>query len=258
MTDDRLKAALDMAREAGDLAQSMRDSPTELKTSTKGPMDLVTSADHAVETLLRARIQVFEPSVAILGEEGGFEGKGQSIWILDPIDGTVNFSRGMPDWAVSIAYFDGREITHGVIHAPDLNITAWAKRGQGCFLNGRRIVFEDTVPQSPIVALGHSPRSALLGYFARIESLYSTGIEHRRHGVATICFLGVLAGWFDAFHEPELNIWDVAAGLLLVEEAGGTVQHDPLADFLGKPSDVVARNRGFSGLVAVLGSADFG
>jgi myo-inositol-1(or 4)-monophosphatase len=257
MTDDRLKAALDMAREAGDLAQTMRDSPTELKTSTKGPMDLVTAADHAVEALLRTRIQEFEPGVAVLGEEGGFEGKGKSIWILDPIDGTVNFSRGMPDWAISIAYFDGSELTHGVIHAPDLNITAWAMRGHGSFLNGRRIVFGDTMPQSPIVALGHSPRSALTGYFSRIEHLLSNGIEHRRHGAATICFLGVLAGWFDAFHEPALNIWDVAAGLLLVEEAGGAVQHDALADFLGRPSDVLALNRGFPGLAAALGSADF-
>ena len=169
-----------MAREAGDLAQTMRNSPTGLKTSTKGPMDLVTAADHAVEALLHARIQVFEPGVAILGEEGGFEGKGKSIWILDPIEGTVNFSRGMPDWAISIACFDGSEITQGVIHAPDLNITAWAMRGHGSFLNGRRIVFDDTEPQSPIVALGHSPRSALTGYFSWIERLLSNGIEHRR------------------------------------------------------------------------------
>ncbi|WP_299757328.1 inositol monophosphatase family protein, partial [uncultured Boseongicola sp.] len=128
MMDERLQAALDMAREAGELAQRMRESPGVLETSNKGPMDLVTAADHAVEALLRERILTFDPGVAILGEEGGLEGTGKAVWILDPIDGTINFSRGLPDWAVSIACFDGQEITHGVIHAPDLGITAWAKR----------------------------------------------------------------------------------------------------------------------------------
>ena len=257
MTGDVLQAALAMAREAGDIAQRMRDSPAELKTSIKAPMDLVTAADHAVEAFLRARIKAFDPGVAILGEEGGLIGKGKEVWILDPIDGTVNFSRGMPDWAISIALFDGKDITHGVIHAPDLNITAWAEKGQGSFLNGRQIVFDDAARQSPIVALGYSPKSALPDYFARIESLLNAGIEHRRHGAATICFLGVLAGWFDAFHEPALNIWDVAAGLLLVEEAGGTVQHNQLSDFLIKPSDVLALHRGIPSLETVLATADF-
>ncbi|PUB14878.1 inositol monophosphatase family protein [Yoonia sediminilitoris] len=257
MMDDRLKAALNMAHEAGELAKTMRESPSALETSSKGRMDLVTAADHAVEALLRERILKFEPDVAILGEEGGMEGTGKAVWILDPIDGTMNFSRGLPDWAISIAFFDGTQITHGVIHAPDLGITAWAKRGHGSFLNGRQIVFGDTVPESPIVALGYSPRGALTDYFARIETLLDAGIEHRRHGAATIGFLGVLAGWFDAFFEPALNIWDVAAGLLIVEEAGGVVRHDPFSDFLERPSNVLARNRGFPGLTTIVDSAEF-
>ena len=231
-----------MAQEAGAVAQKMRANPAELDTKIKGPMDLVTAADHAVEALLRDRILACEPDVAILGEEGGLEGSGQNVWILDPIDGTVNFSRGMPDWAISIACSDGKSITHGVIHAPDLNLTAWAKKGCGCFINGRQITFDDTASPSPIIALGYSSRSALSAYFDRIERLLDAGIEHRRHGAATICFLGVLAGWFDAFFEPALNIWDAAAGVLLVAEAGGTVSHIPLDQFLLHPSDVLARN----------------
>jgi myo-inositol-1(or 4)-monophosphatase len=129
----------------------------------------------------------------------------------------------MPDWSISIACTDGNVITHGVIHAPDLNITAWARRGCGSFINGRQIQFGSVVSPSSIVALGYSPRSALSDYLDRIERLLDAGIEHRRHGAATICFLGVLAGWFDAFYEPALNIWDAAAGVLPVNEAGGTV-----------------------------------
>ena len=252
MMDDRLQTALTMAREAGSLAQEMRANPGALRTQIKGPLDLVTAADHAVEALLRKRILGFEPGVAILCEEDGLEGAGRDVWILDPIDGTVNFSRGMPDWAISIAFSDGTEITHGVIHAPDLNLTAWAIRGQGSFLNGSRIVFDDTQPQTPIVALGYSARRPVAGYLSRIERLLEAGVEHRRHGAATICLLGVLAGWFDAFHEPALNIWDAAAGLLLIEEAGGVVVHNPLAHFLGAPSDIYARNRALPQLDEIL------
>lgn len=252
MIDDRLQAAIAMAREAGELAQQMRVNPAELNTKIKGPMDLVTAADHAVEDLLRKRILGVDPDVAILGEEGGLEGTGRRVWIVDPIDGTVNFSRGMPDWAISVAHADGAAITHGVIHAPDLNLTAWAKRGSGCFINGRRITFGGAASPSPMVALGHSNRSSLSSYFDRIEGLLNAGIEHRRHGAATICFLGVAAGWFDAFYEPALNIWDAAAGLLLVEEAGGAVSHDPLESFVSQPSDVLAHNTHFADVATVL------
>ena len=252
MIDDRLDAALAMAREAGEVAQKMRAEPAKLKVKIKGPMDLVTAADHAVEALLRKRILACDPGVAILGEEGGLEGNSQHVWIVDPIDGTVNFSRGMPDWAISIACSDGNSITHGVIHAPDLNLTAWAIKGSGCFINGHQITFDNAASPSPIVALGYSTRSTRAEYFDRIERLLDAGIEHRRHGAATICFLGVLAGWFDAFYEPALNIWDAAAGVLLVSEAGGSVSHDPLDSFLVRSSDVLARNSQSANIAAVL------
>lgn len=245
MLDDRLNAMLDMAREAGRLAQDMRNDPSMLEAREKGPMDLVTAADLAVEALLRDRIQAFEPGVSILGEEGGLTGTGDQTWILDPIDGTVNYSRGTPNWAISIGTFDGTALTHGVIHAPDLDMTAWARRGQGSYLNGRRILFEKEGIGAPIMALGYSPRTSLSEYFREIEGLLDAGIEHRRYGAATICFLGVLAGWFDAFHEGALNIWDAAAGLLLVEEAGGVIVHDPFDRFLTDPSRVTACNAGF-------------
>lgn len=245
MLDDRLTAMLDMAREAGRLAQKMRTDPDILQTREKGPMDLVTAADLAVEAHLRDRIQALEPDVAILGEEGGLTGSGGETWILDPIDGTVNFSRGTPNWAISIGTFDGTALTHGVIHAPDLDMTAWARRGHGSYLNGQRITFDPAIVDNPIMALGYSPRTALADYFNEIEALLDAGIEHRRYGAATICFLGVLAGWFDAFHEGALNIWDAAAGLVLIEEAGGTVSHDPFEAFLAGPSRVTACNAGF-------------
>ena len=254
MMDERLKVAVAMAREAGELARRMRADPGALDIRAKGPLDLVTAADYASEALLRHRILEFEPDTAILGEEGGLSGTGKGTWIVDPIDGTVNFSRGMPDWAVSVAYFDGVAISHGVIHAPDLDITAWAAKGGGSFLNGRSVTFDRAIPQSPLVALGYSSRDPLPGYLDRIERLLNAGVEHRRHGAATICFLGVLAGWFDAFYEPSLNIWDAAAGLLLIEEASGLAHYDPFPNFLAEPSDVLVRNRSVMNLETVFAS----
>lgn len=245
MPDDRLQFAVNIAKEAGELAQKMRRNPQQLLTQIKGPMDLVTAADHAVEDLLRERILAFDPHATILGEETGLKGDAPAMWIIDPIDGTVNFSRGMPDWAISIAYFDGTELTHGVIHAPDLQLTAVAMKGHGTTLNGDEIRLDTPPPSlSPIVALGYSPRSSLAEYLARIEHLLDSGVEHRRHGAATIGFLGVLAGWFDAYFEPQLNVWDAAAGLVLVEAAGGSVRHDRFDSFLVRPSDVFVQNGG--------------
>ncbi|KQB95052.1 hypothetical protein AL073_18245 [Loktanella sp. 1ANDIMAR09] len=240
---DYLDATLDMARSAGALAKKMRQRPADMESKIKGPMDVVTAADIAVENLLRQRIAAIDPGAAILGEESGLEGQNPCTWIVDPIDGTVNFYRGSLDWAVSIARFNGASLELGVIHAPDLGLTAWAQRGQGCYVNGTPVRFHHAPTAAPLVALGTSPRSALANYLDRITRLQACGIEHRRNGAATIGFLAVLSGRVDAFHEPKLNIWDAAAGLILLEEAGGVVWHDkPLKDFLRAPSDVLVRN----------------
>lgn len=252
MPNDRLAFTTSLAEEAGALARSLRADPTQLQITQKGPMDLVTAADHAVEDLVRARIERAYPGAAVLGEEEGRSGDGRACWIVDPIDGTVNFSRGMPEWAVSIAYFDGDTLTDGVIHAPDLGLTASASRGGPAYLNGAEIRVGEARPPSRIVALGYSPRGSLPEYLTRIEALLAQGIEHRRHGAATIGLLGVLAGWFDAYYEPMLNIWDAAAGLVLIEAAGGRTSHDPLESFLAHPSAVLAETGDIPDLTDIL------
>ena len=121
---DRLTLAVSLAREAGALAHTMRASQEGLTIDAKGPQDFVTAADLAVETLIRERIAQQFPNDAILGEEGGRHGNTSSgeVWIIDPIDGTTNFMRGLPDWAVSIACANEGEIVLGVIFAPDLDL----------------------------------------------------------------------------------------------------------------------------------------
>ena len=252
MSSEVLEFAIQAGKEAGAIAQSMRMKPAVLDTRIKNPMDLVTEADHAVETMLRRKIQEAFPADAVLGEEAGREGTSNIGWIIDPIDGTVNFARGMRDWAISIARFEGQSITHGVVHAPDLGLTAWASRGSGSYVNGKPVSWSGARSPCPIVALGYSTRDRPQDYFARIQRLLDAGIEHRRHGAATICILGVITEWFDAFYEQKLNIWDAAAGLLLVTEAGGIVRHDAIGEFMLKPSEVLVHNGKFPELDKLL------
>lgn len=256
MPDKRIDHAIAMAHEAGKLALEFQADPERMKIREKGHLDLVTAADHAVEDLLRKRISGFDPKSAILGEEAGLAGGAGATWILDPIDGTVNYSRGMPDWAISIAFYDGRELACGVIHAPALGLTAHATRGGAAFINGVAVRMDGATAQAPIVSLGYSPRSSLSDYLSRIEKLLAEGVEHRRHGAATIGLLGVLAGWFDAYFEPRLNVWDAAAGLVLIEAAGGVVRHDPMKQFLKGPSDVFVHNGMGANVIAALGLSD--
>jgi len=251
--DDRLSFALAIATEAGALAQKMRRAPTGLQTWSKGRLDFVTAADLEVEALLRRKIAERFPGESVLGEEAGLDFEAKGVWIVDPIDGTTNFSRGMREWAVSIAYFDGTEITHGVIHAPDLNMTAWARKGEQTQLNGTPVDLTVGAPNlAPVVELGVSKKTPLPDYLERITKLTEAGIEHRRKGAATVAFIGVLAGWVDAYYEAHLNIWDAAAGVFLTKLAKGRALHLPIRTFLTEPSFVFAENGRITNLLASL------
>lgn len=242
--DGILSFATSVAKEAGDLACELRRSPQGLLTEAKGPMDFVTHADRACENHIRARIADAFPEDSILGEESGWKDGTAGTWIVDPIDGTQNYARGTPNWAISIAYFDGSSLTHGVIHAPDLGQTAAAVAGGPAYLNGDPVqIGADSVSNmSPVISMGYSLRTPLQNYLGQVERLMSAGVDHRRHGAATIGFVGVLAGWVDAYFEASLNIWDAAAGLVLVEAANCRASHSPVAEFLHAPSAVLVQN----------------
>ncbi len=253
MIPSRLGFATALARKAGLLAQEMRGQAQGLAVTSKAPMDFVTNADLAVEALIRERIAQAYPEDAVLGEENGLEGEGPACWIVDPIDGTTNYARGMGDWGISIAYFDGQNFTHGVIFLPDLNIMATAEAGKGAQLNGKPVRFDQRAGQSGrMLALGYSGRTTAETYSARIARLTAAQIEHRRHGAATVGLVGTLAGWFDGYHEASLNIWDGAAGLLMVQEAGGVTIHGEMKRFLTEPTEVIAHNGKIPNLYGIL------
>jgi myo-inositol-1(or 4)-monophosphatase len=245
MTDPRLAFAADLAREAGLLAQRLRDQPGGLEVARKGPQDFVTAADLAVERLVQDRIAEAFPRDGLLGEEGGLRaaGPGAGLWIVDPIDGTTNFLRGLADWGVSIAFAGNEGLTHGAIFLPDLDLMAIAGPYQPALLNGKLTWVSDrSEPDQTVVALGTSEREPLTEHLARISRLRAAGCEYRRAGAATVGLMGVVAGRIEAYHEAFLNIWDAAAGLVLVRAAGGKVQHSELTHHLAAPSEVLVSN----------------
>lgn len=238
-TSDRLTLAAAIAQEAGALAQQMRRDP-DLTVDVKGHQDFVTAADRAVEDLVRARIAEAFPEDGVLGEEGGFDGPRERLWIIDPIDGTTNFMRGMPEWAVSIGWADETDVRLGVICAPDLNMLA-VSDSKTATLNGQPMrVSPRTELAHSMVQVGWSRRAPFELHTDMLTNVVGAGSEYRRAGAATIGLLGVAAGWSEAYFEHYLNIWDAAAGIALVRGAGGSVTMPPLAEMLDTPGPILA------------------
>ena len=220
---DPLLVAVETAREAGALLQSLATGP--LETRQKGARgDLVTVADRASETLIVERLLASFPDSAILGEEGGERtGTSDERWIVDPLDGTTNYAHGYPLYCVSIAYERAGEVLAGAIYAPVLDAMFCASKGRGATRNGvpMRVSSHATLDDA-LVCTGFVPaKYARNGAnFARLSHLAQAV---RRDGSAALDIAFVACGIFEAFWEYDLKAWDVAAGGLIAREAGGTV-----------------------------------
>ncbi len=216
--DERHGFAIELAREAGALASDYRRRLGALEA--KQPMDYATEADHAVEALIRHRIGA-RFGDAVIGEEDGGD-PADLVWVVDPIDGTINYIHGTPRWCVSIALLAGGEIESGVIIAPDENRLFAARRGQGAFLNDAPMrVSGLRHGASPVVEIGWSPRRTIAQYGAAIQALIADGIEFRRLGSGALGIADTAAGLNDGYMELHINAWDILAGIVLVREAGG-------------------------------------
>ncbi len=220
---DPLFLAIETAREAGALLLARAHGPLETEQkSARG--DLVTVADRASEALIVERLLAGFPKSAILGEEGGVRvGTSDERWIVDPLDGTTNYAHGYPMYCVSIAYERAGEVVAGAIYAPVLDELFAAEKGAGATRNGRPMrVSQSARLYDSLVCTGFVPA----GYerngenFARLSRVARAV---RRDGSAALDCAFVACGAFDAFWEFDLKAWDVAAGGLIVREAGGTV-----------------------------------
>lgn len=219
-----LKTALDAAYLAKGIHQYYQAKGFTL-SSKSTPTDLVTQADHESETAIRALIASRHPDHVVLGEEQGQDKEGLFRWIVDPLDGTVNYAHGFPFYAVSIGLEARGEVVLGVILDTARDELFSATKGGGAFLNGRPIqVSTQKALQGSLLATGfpydvHKDAENVT-YFQRA---LARGLMVRRPGAAALDLAYVAAGRLDGFWEVKLNPWDVAAGWLLITEAGGTV-----------------------------------
>lgn len=212
------RAARQLVRDFGEVEQ--------LQVSRKGPADFVSQADLKAEKTLTNELAKARPAFGFLMEESGTKAgeDPDRRWIVDPLDGTTNFLHGLPHWAISIAAEDKSEIVAGVIFNPVTNELFWAEKGQGAFLNDRRLRvssrrnLNESLLATGMPFLGHGdvPR-----YQAELNQLMPKVAGIRRMGAAALDLAFVAAGRFEGFWESGLNPWDVAAGILLVREAGG-------------------------------------
>jgi len=220
----RHDAALLIAAQAGDMALSMRPAPGDASITLKGAQDWLTEADGAVERFVAQRLAALFPEDGFHGEETGHARPGARRWVLDPIDGTSNYAHGGTRWCVSLGLIEERTPLLGVIAAPALGETYAACRGRGATLNGAAIrVSATTELARAIVECGWSPRRPSPDYVALCGRVMATGSMMRAGGSGALGLAEVAAGRLDGYVEMHINLWDVAAALAILAEAGAVV-----------------------------------
>ena len=214
------KASRSLIRDFGEIEN--------LQVSSKGPGDFVTSADKRTEKILIAELQKAHPDYGIITEEMGILNKSNTDnrWIIDPIDGTMNFLNGIPQFAISIAYEEHNEIKCGVIFNPIMNEMFIAEKGNGAYLNNSRIRVSNkkNIKDALIVTGGPKGASKIKDkIFSEYIKVSKNVSNVRKFGSAALDMAYVACGRFDGYWQRELNYWDIAAGIIILKEAGGFI-----------------------------------
>lgn len=222
-----LNTAVKAARLAGDIINFASRDLGQLKIQTKTFNDFVSEVDQTAEKAIIDTLKQAYPDHGFLGEESGDTNQSaENIWIIDPLDGTTNFLHSFPQYCVSIALQQNGVLTQAVIYDPVRNDLFTATKGRGAFLNDKRIrVGSRHKLQDALIATGFPFRdfSYLDTYMAMLKDMIKKTVGIRRPGSAALDLAYVAAGWTDGFFELNLSAWDIAAGGLLVQEAGGIV-----------------------------------
>jgi myo-inositol-1(or 4)-monophosphatase len=241
--DDRTVFCRDLAREAGARAHvSFGTSPT----SMKGRHDVLTEMDAAVERFIRGAIAARYPQDAVLGEEEGASAglaSAEWLWIIDPIDGTANYARGIAHYCVSIGLLHHGQPVIGALHDPSHERLYLAERGQGAWMNEQRIAVSPCADMgAATVECGWSTRRATADYLALVARVMGAGCAMRRAGSGALGLADVAAGRVEAYCEMHINSWDCAAGVVLVREAGGHTNDFFTGDAVASGNALVATN----------------
>ncbi|ODA67552.1 Inositol-1-monophosphatase [Methyloligella halotolerans] len=214
------KAARSLSRDFGEVEH--------LQISVKGPGNFVTAADHKAEEIIYSELSRARPGYGFIMEERGVvEGADKShCWIVDPLDGTTNFLHGNPLFSISIGLVREGEFVAGLIYMPILNETYTAEKGKGAFLNDRRIrvAARSRLPEAMIATgIPHLGRPGQKQFIAELDAVMGTVAGIRRTGSAALDLAWTAAGRFDGYWENNIQIWDVAAGIVILREAGGFI-----------------------------------
>ncbi|GEA52220.1 inositol monophosphatase [Vibrio inusitatus NBRC 102082] len=221
----RLEVAIEIIKEAGKMAKDAFTTMTPDKIGYKGPQDFLTETDLAVELLIRERLYTAFPEDSVYGEETGGEIK-SNTWILDPIDGTANFARGIPHFCIVMAYVCDNDTKLGLIFDPIHDELFTAEKGKGSSLNGRNLQVAKTESfDEASLELGWNQRSSEENYFSALKNLCQLGANVRRSASGALALAYVAKGRTDGYVELHMNPWDCLAGLLLVKESGGVINN---------------------------------
>ena len=215
-----MKASRSLIRDFGEIEH--------LQVSSKGPGDFVTSADKRTEKILIDELQKAHPEYGIITEEAGIinASNTKNRWIIDPIDGTFNFMNGIPQFAISVGYEEENEIKCGVIFNPIMNEMYCAEKGNGAYLNNSRIRVsnKNRIKDALVVTGGPKGASKIKDkIFSEYIKVSKNVSNVRKFGSAALDVAYVACGRFDAYWQRELNYWDIAAGIIILKEAGGFV-----------------------------------
>ena len=238
-----LETAVAAAKAAGEVLRNGFGQHLEVKY--KGEVDLVTKADENAEGAIKEVLRESFPNYGMLAEEGGeFEGGGDVRWIVDPLDGTTNYAHGFPVFCTSIALEKDGEVILGVVHDPMTNETYTAERASGATLNGEPIAVSETdEPIRALLATGfpydRDDMPAALDLFGRFAMLTQS---MRRLGSAALDLCYVATGRLDGYYERGIKVWDIAAGTLILREAGGKVSDYRGNELSLERGEVVASN----------------
>jgi myo-inositol-1(or 4)-monophosphatase len=253
-----LDLALETAREAGRLVVSMRGRGVDVADTKSSPVDVVTEADRACEELILARLLVARPTDGFVGEEGDdVQGTSGVRWIVDPIDGTVNYLYGLPHYAVSIAVARGDEVVAGVVLSPVPGLEYAASLGGGATCNGAPVLVRPTPPlDQSLVATGFGYETAVRERQAHsVARMLPRVRDIRRQGSCALDLCAVAAGQADAYVEEGPHLWDYAAGALIAREAGATVEI--WTSVAGQDLVVAAPTPGWPGFAALVRDCGF-
>jgi myo-inositol-1(or 4)-monophosphatase len=251
-----INIAVKAARRAGHLINRGALDIDRIAIARKQPMDYVTEVDRAAEQAIIDILHDAYPDHAILAEESGASGDSEYVWIIDPLDGTTNFIHGFPQYAVSIACAHRGQLQHGVIYDPVHNDLFIASRGQGAYLNDRRLRVSRAIRlEEGLIGTGlpFGESKHITRYLRILREIMVRAPGIRRAGAASLDLAYVAAGRLDGFWEIGLKPWDMAAGALMILEAGGLVSDfDGGEAYLDQGAIVAGTPKLFAQLLAVV------